>query len=165
LALASALPDAPSAEPLVDLKAQLTDMHDPSTPRRAVYLSPANVHYHGVDGVKALAMGNAAISNFDGKGGVLIVPNAQRAKEAQNLRQSEPNLQKVLGQLTGAGQGKSPDHTIVVQGRTQSGAVATEGAERPDEVRQRVQAVRAQGKTPVVLTVDEAIERRMAGLK
>lgn len=154
------VPDIPTAEPVSDLKAQVADMHDPATPRKAVYLSPDNVADLGTAGIKSLAGDAKQIRNFDKKGGVLIVPDDAAAKAARELRGAEPDMQKVLGQLTGAGDGKTPEDTAVVQGQTPEGAVATEATVAPQEVPAAVQAAQDQGKTPVVTTPEAAVQRR-----
>lgn len=157
-----AIQDTPSAEPVTDLQAQIADMRDPTTLRRAVYLSPDNVATLGPDGVAKLAEGSKRIPNFDRKGGVLVVPDAATARMARDLRATEPDMQKVLGQLTGAGEGKAPDQTLVVQGQTPQGAVASETMVRPDQVAAAVGRARAEGKAPVVTTPQAAIARRAA---
>lgn len=158
----AAVPDHPSAEPLTDLQAQIADMKDPNTPRKAVYLSPDNVATLGPAGIAKLADGAKQIRNFDRKGGVLIVPDVATARMARDLRTGEPDMQKVLGQLTGAGDGKSPDKTAVVQGLSPAGAVASESAVRPGEIPGAVAWVAAEGKTPVVTTPEAAVVRRAA---
>lgn len=159
------VPDHPTAEPVQDLKAQIADMKDPATARKAVYLASDNVKELGTDGVAELATGAKQIRNFDGKGGILIVPDVETARTARDLKKSEPDMQKVLGQLTGAGDGKAAGDTVVVQGQTPEGAVATEGAVRPDEVPNKVAEVQAEGKTPVVTTAEDALKRRAATVR
>jgi len=50
--------DRPSAEPLPDLQAQIADMRDPATPRKAVYLAPDNVEQLGPEGISDLGRVN-----------------------------------------------------------------------------------------------------------
>lgn len=156
------VPDQPSAEPVHDLKAQVADMKDANTPRKGVYLSSDNVAQLGPKGVAELADGAKQIRNFDKKGGIMLVPDVDTARAARDLKAKEPDMQKVIGQLTGAGDGKAPDQTAVVQGQTPEGAVATETAVAPHEVPAAVAEAQAQGKTPVVTTPEEAVARRAA---
>lgn len=155
------VPDKPSAEPSADLRAQIADMKDPATGRKAVYLSAANVENLGPDGIKHLAGDGIVTKNFDKTGGVLISPNHSERSKATALRKANgDDMQKTLGQLTGAGDGKSPDQTAVVQGHTPEGAVATETTVTPADVPAAVAAVHAEGKAPVVTTPEAAISRR-----
>jgi hypothetical protein len=154
--------DNPTAEPVADLQAQIADMNDPKTARKAVYLSPENVKSLGADGIKALVGGAKAIKNFDDKGGVLIVPDPKARLAAVKLKKSGADMQAVLGQLTGAGDGKNPANTTVVQGQTPAGAVATESLVSPAEVPGAVAKAAAEGKTPVVTDVASALDRREA---
>ena len=129
------IPDQPSAEPTADLKAQVADMKDPATPRKAVYLSKDNVANLGPDELKALAGDNIVTKNFDRDGGVLISPNHSERSKATALRKANgDDMQATLGQLTGAGDGKAADQTAVVQGQTPEGAVASETTVAPHEV-------------------------------
>lgn len=164
-AAGSQIPDIPSAEPVSDLRAQIADLKDPGSERTGVYLSPANVSRLGPEEVGKLAARLKRLPNFDRKGGVLIVRDAAGARSARDLRSSEPDMQKVLGALTGAGDGKSLLDTTVVQGRTPSGSVATETVVRPEEVPGEMARVAANGKTPIVISPEAAIARRDALLE
>jgi hypothetical protein len=156
----SPVADVPSAEPVSDLQAQVADMRDPATPRQAVYLSSANVGALGPR-LAALADGLKRIPNFDRKGGMLLVPDTDAARVARALRAAQPDMQVVLGQLTGAGEGKPAGESVVVQGRTPDGAVASETAVAPEDVLPAVEAATDQGKTPVITTPEDAIRRRV----
>jgi hypothetical protein len=156
--------DHPTAEPIADLKAQVADMKDPKTARKAVYLSPENRVALGPDGLADLAQGTQQMRNFDGKGGVLLVDGPEGAKAARALKKSNPDMQAVLGELTGAGGGKTNEATMVVQGKTPEGAVASESLVKPEEVQARAQEMAQEGKTPVVTTMPEALARREAGV-
>ncbi len=153
--------DNPTREPLADLKAQIDHMNDEATDRKAVYLSADNVAALGADGVKALAAGKPSSSNFDGKGGVMIFANVGERIKAGKAKKIG-DMQAVIGAFTGAGEGKSPDQTAVVQGHTPEGAVATESMVAPHEVPAKVAEVVAEGKTPVVTTPEAAVARRAA---
>lgn len=154
--------DEPTAEPIADIKAQLDDMRDAKTPRKGVYFSPANLEAHGgLEGVQALAGDAQVINNFDKKGGALVVPNHSEKVKAFNLRKKVSDMQQVIGQLTGAGTGKpNIPNAPVVQGVTPDGAVASESAVTPAEIPAKVAQVAAEGKTPVVTTAEQAVQRR-----
>lgn len=157
----SPIADKPTAEPAADLRAQVADMKDPATARKAVYLSKENAANLGPDGIKALAGDAIVTKNFDRDGGVLISPNHSERSKATALRKANgDDMQRTLGQLTGAGDGKAPDQTHVIQGQTPEGAVASETAVAPHEVPAAVAAVAADGKTPVVTTPDATVARR-----
>jgi hypothetical protein len=157
------LPDNPSAEPIADLKAQVADMKDPNSDRSHVYLSPENVAALGFGGVRELADGSPITRNFDRKGGVLISENFSQRSKAAHLRSvNGDDMQATLGALTGAGEGKTSDQTVVVQGQTPEGAVVKESMVAPAEVPQAVSDVADAGHTPVVTTSDAAIQRREA---
>lgn len=158
------VPDVPSVEPLSDLKAQVADMKSPDTARKHVYLSADNVTALGPDGVKALADGAPTTKNFDKTGGVLISQNISERSKAARLRMvNGDDMQATLGALTGAGDGKSPENTVVVQGQTPEGAVVKEATVAPADVPKAVVAAGAEGHTPVVTTPEAAIARRAAG--
>ena len=169
----AAVPDTPTAEPVKDLKAQIADMKDKNTPRQGVFFSTENLaalqQAKGSDALSVRGTLNAAKQNgrqVQTPNGVLIVKNAEIAKNAQSEIQAyvdsgvPERAQEVIGRLTGAGEGKTADMTAVVQGHTPEGAVAIEGAVKPEDVPGAVQKVVDQGKTPVVTTPEEALARR-----
>jgi hypothetical protein len=157
-----AVPDVPTAEPVGDLMAQKADAQDPATPRQGVYLSKDAKAALSKEDLAALKDGMVSIPNFDKKGGLVLVPDSDTAKAVRAFRATEPDMQKVLGRITGAGEGKSPDQTAVVQGQTPEGAVAKEGAVAPEQVPAAVQAVAQEGKIPIVTTPEAAQARRAA---
>ncbi len=59
-------PDQPSAEPMVDLAAQLQELADPASPRQGVYLSRDNL---SVTRLNTLPDVGVPLPNFDGRGG------------------------------------------------------------------------------------------------
>lgn len=156
--------DKPSAEPSADLRAQVAVMKDPESDRNHVYLSKANVeNLGGPEGVKKLADGAIVTNNFDRDGGALISVNHSERSKATALRKANgDNMQKTLGTLTGAGEGKQPDQTAVVQGQTPEGNVVKEQMVTPAEVPATASAIAAEGHTPVVTTPEAAIARRAA---
>lgn len=158
------VPDKPTAEPPSDLKAQVADMKSPDTDRKHVYLSKDNVdNLGGMDGVKKLADGAVVTNNFDRNGGALIsVNHSERSKATALRKKNGDDMQATLGALTGAGEGKAPEQTQVVQGQTPEGAVVKESAVAPADVPAAVQAVQDAGQTPVVTTHEEALGRREA---
>lgn len=156
---ASNVPDHPSAEPVKDLQAQVEALGKGQ--RKGVYLSKANVDALGPDGVKALVGDKPASMNFDGKGGVMIFDAPGTRMKAGKAKKAEgADLQKIIGELTGAGEGKKPEQTAVVQGQTPEGAVASESAVTPAEVPAKVEEVKAAGHEPVVTTPEAAVARR-----
>jgi hypothetical protein len=155
------IPDHPSQEPLKDIQAQRAEL-DKGT-RKGVYLTADNVKALGKEGVKALAGDKPATMNFDGKGGAMIftsVGDRMRAGKAKAKLGAEGDMQALIGELTGAGKGKTADQTAVVQGHTPDGAVASESMVKPSEVAAKVEEVKAAGHEPVVTTPQEAVARR-----
>lgn len=158
------LPDKPSAEPPSDLKAQVTEMKDPASDRNHVYLSAENVaNLGGPEGVKKLADGAIVTNNFDRNGGALISVNHSERSKATALRKANgDDMQATLGKLTGAGEGKAPEQTAVVQGQTPEGAVVKEQMVAPSDIQTAVENVQSGGHEPVVTTPEAAQERRAA---
>lgn len=156
--------DKPTAEPPSDLRAQVAEMKDPASDRSHVYLSKANVdNLGGMAEVKKLAGGAVVTLNFDRAGGTLLSANHSVRSKATALRKKNgDDMQATLGALTGAGDGKTPDKTAVVQGQTPEGAVVKEASVAPAEVPAAVEAVKAAGHEPVVTTPDDAVARRAA---
>lgn len=161
-------PDAPSAEPLADLQAQLEDLADPDNERQAVLLSAANIEQLRADGTFEQVRGvGTPIANFDGQGGTLIAKNNAVARELLEQRdQGAGNIQEILGVATGSGTGKPIGGEIVVQQRDAGGNVTRETlVGTPEEA----QAKRAQfdepGRQGVVLSAVEAIRRRNQRLR
>ena len=156
------IPDHPTPEPVRDIQAQVADMKDPATPRKGVYLSAENRIALG-DDLPKVAQGTQQMRNFDGKGGMLLVDGPEGAKNARAVKKANgDDIQKTLGQLTGAGEGKTIETTVVVQGQTPAGAVASEGLVKPEEVPAKTQQMVDEGKTPVVTTPEAAQARRAA---
>ena len=146
-------PDTPSVEPVSDLLAQLKDAADPRTKRTGVLIPQGNL-----PGLSAALRRTPSVQVDTG----LLVMNAPNAAaEAHFALQSGVQPQAVIGQVTGAGTGKSADQTAVVQGHTPGGAVVSESMVRPHEVQAKIEEVRKEGKIPRVTTPEGAITRRM----
>ena len=155
--------DHPSPEPLNDLKAQKADAQDPATPRKGVYLSKDNLAAITPADLADLKRDMVSLPNFDQKGGLLLVARAGDAVKARAACAANgADMQATLGELTGAGEGKQPDQTAVVQGQDAQGNVAKEQMVTPAEVPAAVAATAAEGKTPVVTTPEAAVARRAA---
>jgi hypothetical protein len=163
-------PDHPSAEPAQQIRAQLTDMRNPSTPRRGVLISPeGQAHLDSLpaghvdaDPIKnQIAQAEKQNRVVETPAGDLILKTKSDAISATSQLKGGADPQLVIGRYTGAGSGKSLDQTAVVQGREVSnGAITTERAVRPDEVGAARQSMLDQGKVPVVTTPEAVIQER-----
>lgn len=161
------VPDMPTAEPAKDLRAQINDMKNDETPRTGVFMSTDNLTaLAGAKGVDAVSvrsqMTKASKENraVNVPNGVIIMKTPELAQQVKVRFANNEDPQKVIGELTGAGTGKTPEQTAVVQGKTPEGAVAVEKGVTPAEVPTAVADVAAQGHTPVVTTPAEAVARR-----
>ncbi|KKM71116.1 hypothetical protein LCGC14_1433900, partial [marine sediment metagenome] len=150
--------DQPTAEPLIDIQAQLEDLFSDETDREGVYLSTDNLarlerdELRGVIGEKGVHL-----VNFDDIGGLLIAKNAEVAAGAQDMKDIGMPMQAILGQLTRAGDGK-PTTGTVVQIRNEAGAVVRETViEDEDEAFAMAERI---GDQAVVLTAAQALKRR-----
>lgn len=161
-AAAPAEADAPSAEPLGDLQAQLQDLADPDNSRQAVLLSAANIEQLRADGTFEQVRGvGTPIANFDGEGGTLIAKNNKVAKVLLGARAQGANMQEIIGRATGSGTGKPTGSEIVVQQRDEQGNVTRESlVPSPEEAEQVRAAFEEPGRTGVILNAVEAIRRR-----
>lgn len=166
-----AFPDAPSAEPVSDLFAQFLDAAHPKTARTGVMLSLDNIH--SLSGSKhpsaSSILERLGSAKADGRAitlpqGVLVLNSRDDAGKADKELREGKDPQEIIGKATGAGNGKQADQTAVVQGRTPEGATVIESMVRPADVAAKVEAVKADGKNPVVTTSDAAIHRRMSML-
>ncbi len=161
------MPDAPSAEPLGDLLAQLEDLRDPDSDRLGVYLSSANIEQLRRDGTFEQVRGaGVPLANFDGRGGTLIAKDRGTAQELIALRDEGADMQAVLGLATGAGVGKPADGKIAVQQRDEQGNVVRETlVASPEEADALAQAYETGGRESVILSAPMAIRRREQLLK
>lgn len=154
-------PDQPSAEPMSDLKAQVADLNDDAHPRAAVWLPASNVaHLKNFDLNNDLIKHNAAIENFDGKGGVLIARDQEVAEQAVADRDAGVQIQSIVGKLTGAGEGKPTDATVVVQQRDQNGNVTRERGVAKADVDAIKKEFAAPGRTVHTLSPQDVQTRR-----
>jgi hypothetical protein len=160
--------DMPSIEGSKDLRAQIRDMNDKATPRVGVLLAKDSLaSLAGSKDANALSV-NGTLNQARTQNRTIVLPQGElmlkTAKLAATTRarlDAGEDPQAVIGSVTGAESGKSPDQTVVVQGQTPTGAVATETAVRPDETHIAVQKAVDQGKTPVVTTPEAAVQRRI----
>ncbi|HXS14409.1 MAG TPA: PLxRFG domain-containing protein [Acidobacteriaceae bacterium] len=158
----SAVPDQPSPEPLKDIKAQFKDMNDKSTPRTGVLVTPETGKHLESLGDKTLAQAKAQGRTVDFPQGTLVLKTKGDVIKVKQRMKAGEDPQAIIGSVTGAGSGKSPDATAVVQGRDATGAVASETTVHPNDVPLAVAKMQDQGKTPVVTTPEEAVARRVA---
>lgn len=159
---ASAVPDTPSPEPASDLKAQWADMQDPKTPRTGVLVPKGS---EGSTPGKSLEQAKTQGRAIELPQGTLVLKNKQEFLKTKQALDSGQDPQQVIGRVTGAGEGKTPDQTAVVQGQTPEGAVATESMVKPEDVPTKVAEVQAQGKQPVVTTPEAAVQRRQTEIQ
>lgn len=149
-------PDAPTAEPVADIEAQLADLADPENPRQGVYVPRG--------GAGRLAPGTVAglteVPNIDGKDGSLFVTQPELADLAVRARDAGVPLQQIIGALTGAGEGKPVDGTKVVQQKTEDGAVTRERVVTEAEVAPTEQEFAAPGRTVETVEPQEVLQRR-----
>jgi N12 class adenine-specific DNA methylase len=108
--------------------------------------------------------------NFDGQGGDLIASTPAMRARAERTRDgriengdpAQQVHQEIIGRLTGAGTGKPPSATGVVQQVTPQGAVTRESAVTPATQAETEADLAAPGRTVRTVTPQEAIGRRTA---
>jgi hypothetical protein len=166
--IVSSVPDHPSPESSKDLKAQIVDMNNKDTPRTGVLITKdtQTILAGSKDANAASVNGTLNQARTQGRTievatGTLILKNKAAAKAAQARLTAGEDPQAVIGSVTGAGMGKTPDMTTVVQGQTPSGAVAVEKTVAPADVPIAKADIEAQGHTAVVTTPEEAQARRI----
>ena len=121
---AAPIVDAPTAEPIADLVAQVKDMWRGKGQRRGVYLSADNVAAAKQKGAyDSLVKSGVVVENFDKKGGVIVTKSKKTAKEAEAARDGGGDMQTILGILTGSGTWKAPNADTVVEQKTPAGEV------------------------------------------
>ena len=172
--------DNPSAEPVDDLIAQTQDLADPKNPRRALFLSQANRDALRANEAAATALVGEmerlgidikqhGIDDFDGRGGLLIVPDARHREHAEQRIDKHEPVEQIIGSLIGAGRGNPapflPDGTPapvrVVQQMTPTGAVSLERAVATDEDEATARRDLAiPGRSVQVVSPEEALQRR-----
>lgn len=159
-------PDTPSAEPASDLVAQARDMIDPKKPRRALWLPRASLEKLLKDPkgqqelINTLRDKAVSLDDFDGQGGLLVVPDSDTAEYAQTQRESGRDMQEILGELTGAGTGKPADGRTVVQQVTPEGNVTRESLVTEDQVAATEAEFTEPGRDVRTMTPEEAVKRR-----
>jgi hypothetical protein len=158
---AGTVPDKPSVEPLKDIKAQFADMNNKLTPRQGVLVTPDTQTHLTTLGDKTVEQAKKQGRTIDLPQGTLVLKTKGDVIKVNNRIKSGEDPQAIIGSVTGAGLGKTPDATAVVQGRDQSGAVATETTVHPNDVPLAKQKVEDQGYTPVVTSAEEAVARRV----
>ncbi len=158
--------DAPSAEPVSDIEAQILSMR--AGERDGVYLSAANVEnlqsqpefVNRIAEALNSAEGAQIVQNVDGKGGIMVAANADVARNIEEAVKAGVDVQTVLGEATGAGTGKPADATAVVQQKTPEGAVTRESLVTPDQVAETEKEFAGPAKTVETVTPEQAIARR-----
>lgn len=160
--------DTPSAEPELDLMAQVRDLADETNPRKAVFLSAANLEANPALLKGEELKGFAKIPNADGRGGTLVM----KLRDAQEFREAvaagEPR-DAVIGRLTRSGDGKpETDNPVVVQQKDAQGAVTAESVvDGNDEA--AIQAAAAEyeqdGRDVEVTSPQEVLARREAATR
>lgn len=151
------VPDKPSPEPAKDYAAQWADMNNKDTPRVGV-LVPKGATNTGIEKGVEQARKQGRVLELDQ--GTLVLKNKGEFLKAQNDVKQGLNPQIIIGKATGAGFGKTPAQTAVVQGHAPEGGVASESMVTPAEVPAKVEQMKAEGKTPVVTTPEAAVQRR-----
>lgn len=160
----SAQTPAPTAQPTVDITAELRDLADDTNPRKGVYLSRDNLERHGINpGALANVHGLSVLGNVDGQEGVLLAKPIDRAAFMKRRRAGEP-IEQLLGEFTRAGLTKpQTNNPVVVQERTPEGAVAAEGVvdgNDPVAVSAAIERFSTPGRTAEVVTPQDSIARR-----
>lgn len=149
--------DAPSAEPALDIQAQLADLADAKNPRTGVYLSKDNVDAHQ-DLINGL-QGFAKVQNADGKGGVLIAKPDDANRFQAAIKSGTPRDQ-AIGGMTLSGPGKLPGADTVVQQKNEDGAVTRETIVPAAQAEDASAAMQMAGRTVERIAPDAALERR-----
>jgi hypothetical protein len=170
----STVPDTPSAEPARQIRAQLIDMNRANTPRVGVLISPETQahldslpadHEHSVPIKNQIDIATKQGRTVDTPAGLLITKTKNIAAKAKGQLGAGEDPQAVIGRITGAGEGKTPDQTVVVQGREiTDGSITSEKAVRPDQQGAAVQGVMDQGKVPIIVTPDGVLNERHLGV-
>lgn len=117
----------PSAEPLADLDAQFREMARPEAEREGVYLSAktvANLEQQGA--LEDYLKPGISIANFSEQGDVLVVRDREIADRVLEEKNTGRDLDRTLGEVTGAGLGRPAEGDTVVQRRDETGSVVQE---------------------------------------
>lgn len=158
--------DEPTAEPVADLIAQLEDLRKPGASRLGVYLSADNIENLRANGqLDKVRSYGPTLTNIDGKGGTVVAKDRETAAYLQKYARETPaaEMQRFLGELTGAGTGKPTTGEWAVQQRDADGAVVRESLAGTEEdayaLSEEWDAARPELQT-VVLKASVAIKRR-----
>lgn len=149
--------DAPSAEPKLDLQAQLRDLQDPNNPRKGVLFSKANLMQNA--GLLQATGSLERIPNADGKNGVLVTDKEGRALFEQAIASGVPREQ-AIGTMTLSGQGKQPGADTVVQQKDADGAVTRETVVPAAQAAAASESMQSPGRTVESIPADAALKRR-----
>jgi hypothetical protein len=150
--------EAPTREPSGDIAAQITDLQDPQHPRGGVYLPRSTVEHMRKTGQldNALKAGRP-VEDFDGRGGILIARDERVQQMATQAKANGVPLQRIIGAVTQAGQGKPTDGDTVIQQRDEAGNVTRETLTTSGEAQGVMQEFAAPGRQVVQMTPDEAL--------
>lgn len=153
--------DNPSAEPALDINAQMRDLADTNNPRRAVYLSADNLKQHP----QAIHQtGMDYIPNVDGKGGALVLRRKDKIEFVNRVGKGEA-IESVIGSMTLSGEGKKPNADTVVQQKDADGAVTAESLVPRNEAQAVAQKFLQPGRTVEATTPEAALQRRLDELQ
>lgn len=97
------------------------------------------------------------LTNFDDLGGVLVTKTRKVAQECLEKKRRGIPIRSIIGSVIGAGDGKPYGPALIVQMRTETGAVVRESAV-PAHTAQTVAA--SWGPGAVVLSIEETLARR-----
>jgi hypothetical protein len=150
--------EAPTREPSGDIAAQITDLQNPQHPRGGVYLPRSTVEHMRKTGQldNALKAGRP-IEDFDGRGGILIARDERVQQMATQAKAKGVPLQRIIGVVTQAGQGKPTNGDTVIQQRDEAGNVTRETLTTSGEAQGVMQEFAAPGRQVVQMTPDEAL--------
>ena len=171
----AAVPDQPSGESAKQLHAQVMDTKRSGTPRNGVLITPESQQH--LDSLPADHRDATPVRGYISQArdqgrtvqlpqGELVLKNKKIATQVKGQLGAGVDPQTVIGRVTGAGEGKEPGQTTVVQGREPvSGQVTTEKAVHPEDVGPAQQEMLDQGKVPVVMTPEGAVQERAMGMR
>jgi hypothetical protein len=157
----------PTAEPAADLVAQASDLKDPNSSRKGVYVTRESLQHLKAKGqLDAVLRAGVPINNFDTYGGVLVAKDEEAAQELVSMLESDTgNIDEILGYATGAGVEKPRNaggKSLVVQ-KLAGAAVIRERLVANDAEAQQV--AREFGGRTRITTLDDALKLRKARLE
>jgi hypothetical protein len=157
--------DTPTAEPLIDLMAQVRDLGDESHPRKGMLLSAANLEAHPDLLNQPEFRRFSKVKNADGNGGVLVTTLREAQKFDAAIAAGVPR-EDAIGRLTRSGTGKpQTDNPKVVQQKNEDGAVTAEtvvDANDPAAVQSAIDEYSQEGRTTEVNDPRDVLARRDA---